>query len=72
MVRLEAEAESHYGGMLPHTSGHLSIDLPVANSQYAVTVQALFTFNEAKSRWEFGDLSKGDPDEFIFGQSPLV
>jgi hypothetical protein len=58
MVTLEASAESMYGGVLPHVDGHVSIDLPIANSQYAVSVQVIFSFNEGTKRWEFGDLSE--------------
>jgi hypothetical protein len=58
MVKLIAMAESMYGGVFPLIEGHLNIDLPLANSQYAVPVQVTFTFREAKNRWEFGDLSE--------------
>lgn len=57
MMTLEAEAESAYGGVMPHIPVHLSVELPVAGGRYAVTVQAVFNFNEANKRWEFGDLS---------------
>jgi hypothetical protein len=57
MVRLEAEAESAYGGEMPHIPAHLSVELPVAGGGYPVTVQAVFTFSAANNRWEFGDLS---------------
>jgi hypothetical protein len=58
MVMLEAEAESIYGGKLPHTPAHLSVELPVAGGRHVVTVQAVFTFKEANNRWEFGDPSE--------------
>lgn len=58
MVTLEAEAESMYGGELPHTPAHLLVDLPVAGGRYALTVQTVFNFSQANNRWEFGDLSE--------------
>jgi hypothetical protein len=58
MVTLEAAAESMCGGELPHTPAHLSVEIPVAGGRYTVTVQAVFTFNEANNRWEFGDPSE--------------
>jgi hypothetical protein len=61
MVRLEASAESIYGGVIPHTEGYVSIDLPTANSQYTVPVQVVFSFNDGTRRWEFGDLSEESP-----------
>jgi hypothetical protein len=57
MVTLEAEAESAYDGEMPHIPAHLSVELPAAGGGYPVTVQAVFTFNAANNRWEFGDLS---------------
>jgi hypothetical protein len=57
MVTLEAEAESAYGGEMPHIPAHLSVELPVSGGGYPVTVQAVFTFSDANKRWEFGDLS---------------
>lgn len=58
MVSLEASAESIYGGIFPHIDGHVLISLPLASGQYAVPVQATFSFNDANNRWEFGDLSE--------------
>jgi hypothetical protein len=43
--------------MFPHIDGHVSISIPLASSQYAVPVQAVFSFSDANNRWEFGDLS---------------
>jgi hypothetical protein len=58
MVTLEAEAESHYYGVLPHTDWHLALDLHTADSAYAGTVQATYTFDEAANKWIFGDVSE--------------
>lgn len=65
MVTLEADAESLYEGMLPHTPANLSVNLPIAGGQLAVTVQTVFTFNKDNDRWEFGDLSEESAGVFI-------
>jgi hypothetical protein len=65
MVTLEAEAESMWGGELPRTPAHLSVDIPVAGGRHVITVQAIFTFSEANKRWEFGDLSEESPGVFV-------
>jgi hypothetical protein len=58
MMTLEASAESMHAGNFPHIDGHVSINLPVASSQYVVPVRATFSFNNENNRWEFGDLSE--------------
>lgn len=65
MVTLEAEAESLYEGVLPHTDGHLVVDLHTADSVYAGTARARFTFDDGTNKWVFGDLSE-ESDGFFF------
>jgi len=66
MLMLQAEAESIYSGLLPKTPAHVSVDLPVTNAQYPVTIQSLFNFNESNDRWEFGNPSDERPRDFLF------
>jgi hypothetical protein len=58
MVTLEADAESHYTGVLPHTDWHLAVDLHTADSQYAGTVEATFGFDHDANKWIFRDVSE--------------
>jgi hypothetical protein len=65
MVTLEADAESLCEGVFPHIDGHLSVDLRTADSEYAGTIQAKFTFDDAANKWIFGDVS--EESEALFG-----